>query len=395
MDAVGVHQFTVVEAVQQVAVILFEHVFARAVFVVGLLYAAPCGGVVACHGEAYHRAVGQVDGALHESLAEGAAADDYAAVPVLDGSGDDFAGRGRVFVYQYDEASVGEASVALCQEVASPFGASFGVDNEFFLSQELVGQVDGGVEVASAVALQVEDEVFHALCLEFLQGLGKFIARGGGKAVDAYVSRAGLYDVGGIEAEDGYLVALHGEGQRVCHAAAHDGEVHLRAFGAAEALHDVIGAHLDAGNGGIVHRRDAVARQDAYFFRGSSADGLDDQQGVFYHLELDADAVEVALQRFVHGFHFFGVVVRRVRVQLGQHLDDGAFHHPVLVHGVYVQAADGELGHLEFAQGHVALCPGLSREEEGQQEGGKGCDVSFSFHEVICFYIVQEFLGGC
>ena len=50
---------------------------------VRLLYAAARGAIVARYGESYHGTVVQRDGLLDESLAEGAAAYDGAAVVVL------------------------------------------------------------------------------------------------------------------------------------------------------------------------------------------------------------------------------------------------------------------------------------------------------------------------
>ena len=87
MDAVSIHQLAAVVAVYQVVV-----VSCGVATGVGLLDVAASGGVVAGDGEADHGFVGQGDGALHEALAEGATADDDAAIPVLNGTGDDLAG---------------------------------------------------------------------------------------------------------------------------------------------------------------------------------------------------------------------------------------------------------------------------------------------------------------
>ena len=143
--------------------------------------------------------------------------------------------------------------------------------------------------------MQIEDEVFHAFLLEAFQGIEEFFGGGGTETVDADVTRVGLYHVRGVKAQDGYLVALHREVERIGHATAHDGQVDFRVLGSAKPAHDVFGAHLHSGDGGVVDGRDAVAGQYACFFRRAATDGLDDEQGVFYHLELHADAFEIAL----------------------------------------------------------------------------------------------------
>ena len=99
VDAVAVGQFAVLQAVVEVA-----GVGVKVALGVRLLYAAAGGGVVVCYGEAYHGAVGQADGTLHEALAEGAAADDGAAVLVLHGAGDYFCGGGRELVDEHEDA---------------------------------------------------------------------------------------------------------------------------------------------------------------------------------------------------------------------------------------------------------------------------------------------------
>ena len=53
-----------------------------------LLDATAGGREVACHRETYHTAVRELDLLLHQALAERTAADDGAAVIVLDGTGE-------------------------------------------------------------------------------------------------------------------------------------------------------------------------------------------------------------------------------------------------------------------------------------------------------------------
>ncbi len=211
------NHFSVVEAVYQFLVVFLLAVFAgRTAVEVGgavvrLLNAAARGSIVAGYGQANHGTVRQVDGTLHKSLAECTASYYHTSVPVLDGSGHDFAGRSGVLVHQYDEAAVPEVARTLGKEVAAACGSSFGVDDEFLLFQKLVGKVDGGIQISSSVSLQVEDKVFHSLLLQYFQGLCKLFGGGGSKAVDAYIAGLGLYHVRGVQTENGNFVTLHGE----------------------------------------------------------------------------------------------------------------------------------------------------------------------------------------
>ena len=83
---------------------------------VGLLDAASARGIITCHGQPDHRAVGQDERFLYQTFAERAATYHQATVLVLDGSRDDFGGRGRIFIHQYDDSSFAEQSRALGAE---------------------------------------------------------------------------------------------------------------------------------------------------------------------------------------------------------------------------------------------------------------------------------------
>ena len=345
MDAVGVGQFAVVVAFDDI------HVVALLVPLrVRLLDAASAGGVVAGHGEAYHRPVGEHEGFLHEPLAERAATHDEPAVLVLDGPGDDFGGRGGIFVHEDDDAPFAETSRTLGAVLTIRGTQSLGIDDEVAFGQELPGDVRGGIQVSASVLLQVEDEVLHALPAQFVDGIRHLLVAGTAEAGQADQSDAGGGHVGGIHGGDGNLVALHGEVQPGGLSAAHDAEAHFRAFRPAQAAHDFLAAHFHARNGRVVHADDAVARKDSGFLGRSFRHGLDDDKRVLKHVELHTDAVEVALKRFVHLLGLFGVGVGRVGVESGEHAVDGVLGELVFVHAVHVEAADGQLGHGELAQ---------------------------------------------
>ena len=89
MDAVCVGQFAMVVTFYDVHVIL--HLVPHGV---GLLDAASARCIITCHGQSDHGAVGQDERLLYQAFAKRAAAHHQAAVLVLDGSRDDFGGRG-------------------------------------------------------------------------------------------------------------------------------------------------------------------------------------------------------------------------------------------------------------------------------------------------------------
>ena len=80
------------------------------------------------NGEPYHRTIGQVDGALHESLAKGAASHDESTVLVLDGTCHNLCGRGCIFIYEHYDTSLFETAVAVSTIVTASLTTSLSID---------------------------------------------------------------------------------------------------------------------------------------------------------------------------------------------------------------------------------------------------------------------------
>ena len=97
--------------------------------------------------------------------------------------------------------------------------------------------------------------------------------------------KSGFYFVSAINALDGKI-------GNAFHTVTDDAEFHFRVLGTAQATHDFLTTHLHAGNGRVVDRHDAVAGQNAHALRRALRNGLDDDQRVLQHVELDADALK-------------------------------------------------------------------------------------------------------
>ena len=339
-------------------------------------------------GEANHGSVGQIDGALHESLAEGAASDDECAVVVLHGAGDNLGSRGAELIDQDNEAPLAEESAGLCLEHLFGCGASFGVDHEIFGIEELAGHLHGCSEVASAVAFEVEKEIFHALLLQSGDGFAHFFAGGGTEAVQPDVADAGCDHVGRIEGVHRNFVAGDDKGEHAVDGGPDDAERHLRAFGSAQELHDAVALEFHAGNGASVDRNNAIAVGDAGFLRRPFGDGLNHHEGIFEHVELHADAFEVTFEGFVHAARFLGIGVGRVGIEFREHAVDGVLDELFLVDTVDVELRDGQLRDGQFAhevriglfECAAPLCGGRQEGDQGHDQGQKPVDEGGKLH---------------
>ena len=156
--------------------------------------------------------------------------------------------------------------------------------------------------------------------------------------------------IGGIEGMYGNPGACDDKGQRAFHAPADDAQLHLRPFPATQPLHDVDACHLDAGYGRVVDVHDPVAGKDSHLLGRAVDDRLDHDERIVDHIELYADSLEVALQRFVHRLGFLGVGIGGMRVELLEHASDGILRQLLFVHGVHVEVRYRHLRQLELSQ---------------------------------------------
>ena len=340
-----------------VVTVNYIHVIGIAVAVfVGFLNATAHRSVITGNGETQLRAVGQVERALHQSFSERAPSDDDTAVVILNGTGNDFCGRGGIFVHQHGYFAIFKTTVSFGFVFRIRSAAAFGVNNQVVLVQKLVGNVDCCAQIAATVLLQVQNQVFHSLFFQFVHRLFQLFMRFCAEAADPDQTRLRSNHIGGIYRSHRNLVAFYIKLQHLVNTIAHDAQTHDGTFRTFQAAHDFLAAHFHAGNGSVVYGDNPVSGQDTGFFRGAFAYGLYHEQSIFEHVVLHADTLEIALQRFVHGLGVFGVRVGRMRIKLLEHAHDGILRQFVGVHAVYIQAADGQMRHIKLFDGSLIGC---------------------------------------
>ena len=143
---------------------------------------------------------------------------------------DDFACRRRQFVDHHHHFQIFQATAAGSSDVAPRLLTSLRVDDELLALQEFVGEKSRHVEVAAAVAGEVEDKLLHALTFEALYGIDKFVVRRAREATEANVSCLLVDHICSVDAVDGYVVALDDKMQRFRLAAAQHFNFDNRAF---------------------------------------------------------------------------------------------------------------------------------------------------------------------
>ena len=234
MNAVGTGQFATIQSIQDIFLIVL-----LVALLVRLLDTTSGRGVVMSNGQTDHRTVWQIDGALYKTFSKRTATYHHTAVLILDGTCHNLCGRGCILVHQHNDASIAETAMFGCLIVATVGHASFCIDNQVTCLQELTGQVGSCLQIATAILLQVEHQVFHALRLQFLHALHELIIGGGTKTAYADIADAWANHVGSVNGMYGNLVALHLKGEQILNTRTHNTQVGNGALGAAQTAHNL------------------------------------------------------------------------------------------------------------------------------------------------------------
>ena len=187
---------------------------------------------------------------------------------------------------------------------------------------------------------------------------------------DAQIAVTGFEHLGAHAANVDDL-ARQGEGQRLVGLLARNREHDLRA-GLAAHLLDRAGQRQTAG-GGLVDLDDQVAGLDAGAKRGRILDRRDDLDEAVFHADLDAQAAELALRRYLQFLVGIGVEEVGVRVQPVDHAVDGFFDQFFICHRFDIVALDateygGEQLQILVGNGQPGFTIGQRREVQAEQQ---------------------------
>ena len=137
-------------------------------FIIWLLDAASGRSVITGDSQADGRTVTEINRLLYQAFSERTPSDDCATVVILNGSGKNFTGRGRSFIYQNDDWNFLTAAGAVGEIVLARRLAPFRIDNELSFRQKLIDHLNGCSHVSACVGTKVYD---NALAV-FLMKLG-------------------------------------------------------------------------------------------------------------------------------------------------------------------------------------------------------------------------------
>ena len=164
MDAVLIGKLPMAIAIVQVHGVVFQ--LARRI---GLLDATTAGRIIMGYREAYHAAVREGNGTLHQALAKGAAAHDGSPVLVLQRTRHNLGSRGGELVDKHHHAAFLHLAASRGFLLVTGRYPALRVDDQVTPLQELVGYLYGGHQITTAIVLEVENQVFHALLAQAVE----------------------------------------------------------------------------------------------------------------------------------------------------------------------------------------------------------------------------------
>ena len=203
--------------------------------------------------------------------------------------------------------------------------------------------------------------------LQRIELVAEFLHGGGGESAHLDVAHFRGGHVGGFHAVNGDLVAGDAEFQQLVLPAAVDRYVHLAAFLSTQAFHHIAVLETYAGHELFIDLHDAIARTDAEAFTGATGDRIHHIDGIADDVELDADAFEIAFERFVHLLELLLGDVDGMRIELLEHLHDRGINELLLVHIVHVHALHVVEQGFDLAHGHGMIF--LRRRNGGGEHG--------------------------
>ena len=233
--------------------------------------------------------------------------------------------------------------------------AVLGIDDQLLLVQEFVGDQNRLIEIAARIAPEVEDQFGDAFRPQRSQRLLHLRGGGAGELPQFDVTDA----VGDAEcrfdALDRNLVAYDIDADQLTDSLPSESEVHCRAARTAQFLHHVALRNLLSRHERVVDLDDAVAGLDSGLVARSLRDDVQHDHRVGGHVEDHADAVELALQRFVQLLHLGSRNVDRMRIQLLDQQRYDMFGQRIHRHRIDILVLDQRerVGQFVGRQGHL------------------------------------------
>ena len=302
---------------------------------------------------------------LYQAFAKGAAADDHATVVVLDGAGENLAGRGAGLIDQHGEGDIPEQTLSISGVILTFVMESFQVYDFIAAVEEEIGEQEGLVEITAGIVPQIKDEARHPLPQQFQGGHADFLEGRTGEFGQADVTGRIIDHERGVHAMDRNLSA--GDFKLRIFPIATDRHIDFRPGRTFQPTHHAVLRKLDARDDFVIHLDEPVTRLKPDFLGRAAGNDFQHDGRIIRDIELDADTVEIPGQLGFGLFELYRGKINGMRIQLGQSRHDGRIGHALDIDGIDIVLLDLIQDQVEFLPVGIP-CPDTSRLAAPDQE---------------------------
>ena len=258
--------FTTLETFRHLLEILFRALLVRT------LNASSGRGVITCCSETYHRAVRQVERPLHQAFSERTTAYQNTSVPVLDSTRHDFTCRCAALINEDHESAFTETAVLIGHENLFRGLQTFSKHYHFIFSKELIAKSESCLQIAAAVASQIEDKRLHPLAFQVVQSFLKLIHRLLCEFVKLDIPDFLVNHEICVDAVQRYFISNYFKINKFRVITTFDAEHYFCAFHATKMLGDIFVVHFLSKSLFPIDGDDSVACHDADLLRRATRD---------------------------------------------------------------------------------------------------------------------------
>ena len=284
--------------------------------------------------------VGELYRLLHQTLTEGTASDDGASVIVLNGTCQNLRGGGRALINQDYQRNILIGTASITTVILSGRLTPLGIDNQFPLRQELIGDLHSRGQITACITTQVDDQIREILLGEFGKGNQQLRIGILTKVLDLDIAGLLIEHITSRHTLRRYLTTCHGDMTNFLLSITDDTQFHLCILGTFQTMHSLLVGHNLTHKDRIIHLHNLVTCHQSSPFGRPVTDHILYTDGVLTDGKLNTHPRERSLQVVIGSLHILRGDIGRVRIQFGEDLRHRLLHQVVYIDCIHIHIID-------------------------------------------------------
>ena len=244
--------------------------------------------VVTGNGQTDHGVIREFHRFLNKSLAERPTSHNGTTIIVLDRTSKDLRGRGRTLIDKHHKRDTLIRATSVGTIFLSRITATFGIDDELSLGQELISYLHSRLEIATRIATQIDNEVLEVFLRKLCQCYQQLRIGILSKVLHTDITALVVKHIAGSNTLRGDLTSSDCDMPDTLLAIANDTEFHFRVFWSFQTVHCLFVCHFLTNEHRVIDLYDFVACQHASTLCRSIANDILHADGILTDSKLDA-----------------------------------------------------------------------------------------------------------